>query len=90
MLALLLSERALLTEVRGRAPLALLDDVGSELDPGRRRRLVEAVCQYGQVVIATTSADELGAVDLPAAQRHVHVAPAEDAEVPTSAVVFEG
>lgn len=88
-LAILLGERQLLTDVRGRAPIALLDDVGSELDPGRRRRLVEEVCRYGQVVIATTSASELGAVDLPASQRLVHVAPVEGAEVPTSLVTSE-
>jgi DNA replication and repair protein RecF len=88
-LALLLGERALLTEIRGRAPLALLDDVGSELDPGRRRRLVEEVCRYGQVVIATTSAAELGAGDLPGSQRLVHVAPVEGADVPTSAVEID-
>jgi DNA replication and repair protein RecF len=88
-LALLLAERAKLTQVRGRAPLALLDDVGSELDPGRRRRLVEEVCRYGQVVIATTSAAELGAVDLPASQQLVHVEPVDGAEVPTSAVTLD-
>lgn len=88
-LALLLAERALLHEVRGRPPVALLDDVGSELDPGRRRRLVEEVCRYGQVIIATTSATELGAVDLPASQQQVHVSPVDGAEVPTSAVVVE-
>jgi DNA replication and repair protein RecF len=88
-LAILLGERALLTDVRGRAPIALLDDVGSELDPGRRRRLVTEVCRYGQVVIATTSAAELGATGLPASQRRVHVAPAPDADVPTSTVTID-
>lgn len=88
-LAILLGERQLLTDVRGRAPIALLDDVGSELDPGRRRGLVEEVCRYGQVVIATTSASELGAVDLPASQRLVHVAPVDGPDVPTSAVTSE-
>ena len=53
------------------------------------RRLVEEVCRYGQVVIATTSAAELGAVDLPAAQRLVHVAPADNADIPTSTVTIE-
>ncbi|MEH3054366.1 MAG: DNA replication and repair protein RecF [Patulibacter minatonensis] len=88
-LALLLSERALLHAVRGRPPVALLDDVGSELDPGRRRRLVEEVCRYGQVVIATTSAEELGAVDLPGSRTLVHVSPVDSSDVPTSAVEIE-
>ncbi|MBO9534901.1 MAG: DNA replication and repair protein RecF [Solirubrobacteraceae bacterium] len=88
-LALLLAERAKLHEVRSRPPVALLDDVGSELDPGRRRRLVEEVCRYGQVVIATTSAEELGAVDLPASQRLVHVSPVDNAKFPTSSVTVE-
>jgi DNA replication and repair protein RecF len=88
-LALLLTERALITEVRGHPPLALLDDVGSELDPGRRRRLVTEVCRYGQVVIATTSADELGPIGLPSAAQLVHVSAVEDAEVPTSRIEIE-
>ncbi|MEN0015282.1 MAG: hypothetical protein AAGC46_18065, partial [Solirubrobacteraceae bacterium] len=88
-LALLLTERHLITEVRGHAPLALLDDVGSELDPGRRRRLVTEVCRYGQVVIATTSADELGPLGLPGAAQLVHVSAVPGAEVPTSAVEIE-
>lgn len=95
-LALLLTERALITEVRGSPPLALLDDVGSELDPGRRRRLVEEVCRYGQVVIATTSAQELGTTGLSSDRQLVHVAPApaDDPQshggtVPTSRVTVE-
>ena len=40
-LALLLAEAALIEERRGEAPLLLLDDVLSELDPGRRRVLME-------------------------------------------------
>lgn len=85
-LALLLTERALITEVRGSPPLALLDDVGSELDPGRRERLVTEVCRYGQVVIATTSAKELGTSGLPSSPQLVHVSADPEAEVPTSIV----
>lgn len=88
-LALLLTERSLITEVRGSPPLALLDDVGSELDPGRRRRLVSEVCRYGQVVIATTSADELGPLGIPTAAQLVHVSAEPDAKVPTSLVEVE-
>lgn len=90
-LALLLAERRLLTEVRGAPPLALLDDVGSELDPGRRRLLLAEVCRYGQAMIATTDAGELG--ELPSAGertvRRVHVAPDSAAEVPTSVVTVD-
>lgn len=85
-LALLLTERSLITEVRGSPPLALLDDVGSELDPGRRERLVTEVCRYGQVVIATTSAKELGTSGLPSAPQLVHVSADPSAEVPSSIV----
>ncbi len=85
-LALLLTERRLLTEVRGRPPVALLDDVGSELDAGRRRRLLAQVCGSGQVIIATTSSDELGAIDLPASVQRVRVTPTESSEIPTSTV----
>ncbi len=59
LLALLLSEREELAEVRGEAPLMLLDDPMSELDSGRRERLVEVLGRGGQSVIAAT---ELGLV----------------------------
>ncbi len=45
---------ALLAE-RGRAPLLLLDDVLSELDPGRRRVLAERVATRGRTLITSTS-----------------------------------
>ena len=54
LLALLLAEREALELERGAPPLLLLDDVMSELDAGRRRRLVERVTASGQVVITTT------------------------------------
>lgn len=54
LLALLLAERAALAETRGAAPLLLLDDVMSELDAGRREKLVERVRAGGQAVITTT------------------------------------
>jgi DNA replication and repair protein RecF len=53
LLALLLAERAALAEERGAAPLMLLDDVMSELDAGRRERLVDRL-QGGQSVVTTT------------------------------------
>jgi DNA replication and repair protein RecF len=54
LLALLLAERAVLAEHRGRVPLLLLDDVMSELDQRRRELLVQELNDGGQSVIATT------------------------------------
>ena len=59
-LALLLAEAALVSERRGVAPLLLLDDVLSELDPQRRRALAERV-SWGQTIVTATSADALPA-----------------------------
>jgi len=53
LLALLLAERAALAEERGSPPLLLLDDVMSELDADRRKRLVERL-DSGQSVVTTT------------------------------------
>jgi DNA replication and repair protein RecF len=49
-LSLLLAEAELLN----REPLILLDDVLSELDPGRRRILAARIAELGQVVITAT------------------------------------
>jgi DNA replication and repair protein RecF len=54
LLALLLAERSVLAEQRGRTPLMLLDDVMSELDAARRELLAEDLAAAGQSVIATT------------------------------------
>lgn len=56
LLALLFAEREVLRDARQVIPLLLLDDVMSELDPGRRERLVARLSGPGQVVI--TAADE--------------------------------
>jgi DNA replication and repair protein RecF len=58
-LALLLAEAALLAERRDDPPLMLLDDVLSELDPLRRRVLLEQVAGRGQTLITATTADAL-------------------------------
>ena len=58
-LALLLAEAGLLEERRDEPPLLLLDDVLSELDPDRRRVLVEQVRGHGQTLITATTADAL-------------------------------
>jgi DNA replication and repair protein RecF len=54
-LSLLLAESDLLAEHRPSPPLLLLDDVLSELDPGRREILAERVAGRGQTVITSTS-----------------------------------
>jgi DNA replication and repair protein RecF len=64
LLALLFAERQALLEARRVTPLLLLDDVMSELDPGRRERLVARLGDGGQVLI--TAADE---ESVPAAAR---------------------
>jgi DNA replication and repair protein RecF len=56
LLALLFAEREALLLARRVTPLLLLDDVMSELDPGRRERLVNRLGDGGQVLI--TAADE--------------------------------
>jgi DNA replication and repair protein RecF len=58
-LALLLAEAELIVERRGFAPLLLLDDVLSELDPDRRRVLAERVLATGQTLITATEASSL-------------------------------
>ncbi|HEY4427221.1 MAG TPA: DNA replication and repair protein RecF [Solirubrobacteraceae bacterium] len=54
LLALLLAERAVLSQERRRTPLMLLDDVMSELDGERRELLAGELRASGQSVIATT------------------------------------
>jgi DNA replication and repair protein RecF len=68
LLALLFAERQALLEARQVTPLLLLDDVMSELDPGRRERLVARLGDGGQVLI--TAADE---ESVPAAAREAVV-----------------
>ncbi len=58
-LGLLLAEAELIAERRGFAPLLLLDDVLSELDPNRRRVLAERVLGTGQTLITATEASSL-------------------------------
>ncbi len=58
-LALLLAEAELIAERRGFAPLLLLDDVLSELDPARRLILAERVQGSGQTLVTATQASSL-------------------------------
>jgi DNA replication and repair protein RecF len=60
-LALLLGEAELIADRRGFAPLLLLDDVLSELDPERRRILAARVASAGQAVVTATDAAMLPA-----------------------------
>jgi DNA replication and repair protein RecF len=55
-LALLLAESELIAERRASAPLLLLDDVLSELDPTRRKILVGRVAGRGQTLVTATEA----------------------------------
>jgi DNA replication and repair protein RecF len=59
LLALLLAEREVLLELRGRPPLILLDDVMSELDAERRLRLAELLRGGGQALITATEAEHV-------------------------------
>jgi len=58
-LSLLLGEAEIIRERRSVPPLLLLDDVLSELDPGRRRILTERISRDGQTLITATSAAAL-------------------------------
>jgi DNA replication and repair protein RecF len=59
LLALLFADRTVLIEAGRPAPLMLLDDVMSELDPDRRCLLFERLETGGQALITAASADSL-------------------------------
>jgi DNA replication and repair protein RecF len=63
LLALLFAERAALMEAGRPAPLMLLDDVMSELDPEHRALLVTLLAAGGQAVITATEAAHVPAAD---------------------------
>lgn len=55
-LAFKIAELREMRSLRGRAPLLLLDDVSSELDPGRNGQLFETLAaEVGQCVLTTTA-----------------------------------
>ena len=54
LVALKLAEFAYMKERRGETPMLLLDDVFSELDAGRIRRILALAADLGQVMITTT------------------------------------
>jgi DNA replication and repair protein RecF len=59
LLALLFAEGELLSELRDRAPLMLLDDVMSELDGSRRELLAALLRERGQALVTTTDPDQV-------------------------------
>lgn len=67
-LALLLAHKQMLTEASAR-PILLLDDVLSELDPDRRRALLDAVATDGQTLITTADTRYRPTDDVPDATR---------------------
>jgi DNA replication and repair protein RecF len=70
LLALLFAERAALIEAGRAAPLMLLDDVMSELDPAHRELLVSLLGGGGQAVITATEAAHVPSADA----AHIEVA----------------
>jgi DNA replication and repair protein RecF len=73
-LALKLAELDLLTQLDGRPPLLLLDDVFSELDPLRRGHLVRRIAELPQTLVTTTAPEDLDP-DLRRRARGWHVVP---------------
>ncbi len=63
LLTLLIAEREALSAERGQAPLLLLDDVMSELDPERRSALIARVTRVGQCVVTTADRDHVPVAD---------------------------
>jgi len=58
-LAFKLAQLDLLRATTGQAPLLLLDDVFSELDPSRRAHLVRRIGELPQAFVTTTTTDDL-------------------------------
>ena len=69
-LALRLAEVELSRERTGEAPVLLLDDILSELDAGRRARVIEAAAGVDQVFITTPDEDRPARKELPEARRY--------------------
>ena len=53
-LSLKLAEAAFVTGSTGRTPVLALDDILSELDPERRKRVLEAASKHEQVLLTAT------------------------------------
>lgn len=69
-LALRLAEVELSTKRTGDPPVLLLDDILSELDAGRRERILHAAYGVDQVLVTTPDADRPSADELPEATRY--------------------
>jgi len=69
LLALLLAEREVLAQARGRVPLLLLDDVMSELDVTRRGALAARLAGPGQSVVTATELAHVPGAQDPAVAR---------------------
>ena len=67
-LALRLAEASYLASLRGEAPILLLDDVLSEMDAERRRRVLEKTSQYEQTLITATDLEPMREFFGPAAK----------------------
>ena len=63
LLALLFAERDALLRADRPAPIMLLDDVMSELDPAHRERLVASLSRVGQAVITATEPAQVPATE---------------------------
>lgn len=63
--ALLMAQSSLLHAETGRAPLLLIDDIFGELDPARRKALLNILPPESQTFITTTHLDWLGEARLP-------------------------
>lgn len=77
-LSMKLSELAIMTEESGEAPVLMLDDVMSELDPGRRRMLLKRL-EGVQTFVTCTDIDDLAGAQFGRVIR-VHNAHLEEAE----------
>jgi DNA replication and repair protein RecF len=77
LLALLFAEREALLRSRRVVPLLLLDDVMSELDPGRRELLIARLRDGGQTVITAADRESLPAAAL---ESVVPMPPEQDAK----------
>lgn len=71
-LALLLACRDHLAQ-RAALPIMLLDDVLSELDPGRRRLLLQALAGRGQAWVTSADPDAAALAEAVGAAHHLHV-----------------
>jgi DNA replication and repair protein RecF len=69
-IALRLAEVALSAGRTGDAPVLLLDDILSELDAGRRERVLSVAFGVDQVLITSPDEDRPAAAELPGATRY--------------------